>query len=106
MKTVSEILRDCAFALPAREGSHTGVAALGGETQPYASPFICDHLEHNTTDEHALKAKHFLHDLGMGMGTGEFDFLDRYGDATLKTQYQRAMWLFFAADLWDEGFRP
>lgn len=106
MKSVSEILRDCAFALPTREGFHTGVAALGGKTLPYMSPFICDYLEFNATDRHALKAKQFLHDLGMGVGIVEFDFCDSANDATLKTQYQRAMWLFFAADLWDEGFRP
>lgn len=106
MKSVSEILRDCAFALPACESTHSKVAALGGKTLPYTSPFICDYLEFNTTDRHALKAKHFLHDLGMGTGIAEFDFRDCIGDATLKTQYQRCMWLFFAADLWDEGFRP
>lgn len=111
MKTVSEILRDCAFALPRSEDydAERMSAALGGKTK-VSSPFICDYLEWTVRDEGhqqlADETKEFLHNLGMGRGTGEFDFRDRTGDATVETQYQRCMWLFFAADLWDEGFRP
>lgn len=106
-KTVSDILRDCAFALP-RSEHVTMRAALGGPART-SSPYICDYLEFSVSGNEAgvaHEAKWFLHSLGMGHGISEFDFRDKYGDATRKTQYQRCMWLFFAADLWDEGFRP
>lgn len=118
MKTVADVLRECAFQLPAYELSSYSEEApllLSRGATHRTSPFICDQLwelevkEAGDFSRVAPEAKLFLIALGMGTGTQEFDFrVMRNGDwiASRKTQYQRAMWLFFAADLWDEGFRP
>ena len=117
MKTIADVLRECAFQLPAYElpgYSEEAPLLLSRGTTYRTSPYICDQLYNLEVREDdfarvAPEAKLFLIALGMGTGMFEFDFhVMCNGDwiASRKTQYQRAMWLFFAADLWDEGFRP
>ena len=117
MKAVADVLRECAYRLPAYElpsYSEEAPLLLSRGATHRTSPFICDQLQELEAHEPddfarvAPEAKLFLIALGMGTGVFQFDFhVMRNGEwiASRKTQYQRAMWLFFAADLWDEGFR-